>query len=102
MEVSVLSRGWAGASGPHLWSALDALPDDVMSQPVPSAPWTCLKDRVFHTITCEDSWLHLDLQRRESVLAQTPALRDLTGDEACGALSRTARAASASGRVRAH
>ncbi|CAM3360958.1 Damage-inducible protein DinB [Deinococcus saxicola] len=45
-----------------LWTALKAVPDEVLSRPVLDGPrFHCVKDLILHIPAVEDSWIHEDL-----------------------------------------
>ena len=61
----------------ELWSALEAVPDDVLARPLlDGRKFHCIKDLVFHVPTVEDGWINLDILRRAPVLQTDPALKD--------------------------
>ena len=67
-----------------LWTALENVPDDVLSRPLVGEEWfPCLKDLLFHIITVEDGWLNMDMLRQEPILQQFPSLRDAEEGAAC-------------------
>lgn len=60
-----------------LWAVLEGLSDELLSRPLAGEAWfPCLKDLVFHIITVEDGWLHLDILRSDPILIRYPALND--------------------------
>ena len=68
-----------------LWAALEAVPDELLSRPLAGDDWfPCLKDLVFHMAAVEDSWVHSDILREETILANYPSLKDAEEGAACG------------------
>ncbi len=67
-----------------LWAALGDVPDEVLSHSLlGDEGFPCIKDLVFHTVTVEDGWLHMDILREEPVLNSYPALRDAEEGAVC-------------------
>ena len=63
-----------------LWSALQDVPDDVLSRPLlDGAKLHCIKDLVFHIASVEDFWLHEEILREQPMRQLTPALKDTQG-----------------------
>jgi uncharacterized damage-inducible protein DinB len=63
-----------------LWSALQDVPDEVLSRPLlDGAKLHCIKDLVFHIASVEDFWLHEEILRDQPLWQTNPALKDTRG-----------------------
>lgn len=67
-----------------LWKVLEAVPDEALTGSLgENASFPCLKDLLFHTITCEDGWLNMDILRQEPVLRQFEMLDNHEVEAVC-------------------
>ena len=63
-----------------LWSALQDVPDEVLSRPLlDGAKLHCIKDLVFHIASVEDFWLHEEILREPPMRQTIPTLKDTRG-----------------------
>ncbi len=63
-----------------LWSALEAVPDEVLSRPLlDGARFHCIKDLVFHISEVEDGWVHGDILQDEWVQNAIPIIKNSQG-----------------------
>lgn len=67
-----------------LWTALEGVPDEVLSSPLIGGPrFQCIKDLVFHIAGVEDGWLHCTILRGEPVQVGTPVIKDIQDGPFC-------------------
>jgi uncharacterized damage-inducible protein DinB len=58
-----------------LWATLETVPDEVLSRPLlPGERFHCIKDLVMHVPMVEDSWIHEDILRDQTVRHSIPAV----------------------------
>jgi uncharacterized damage-inducible protein DinB len=63
-----------------LWTALQGLPDDVLSgQLLDGEKFHCIKDLVFHVTATEDFWIREEILRVQPARQTIPALKDTQG-----------------------
>ena len=63
-----------------LWSALQDVPDEVLSRPLlDGAKLHCIKDLVFHIASVEDFWICEEILREPPMRQTIPALKDTRG-----------------------
>jgi uncharacterized damage-inducible protein DinB len=80
--------GYLSRARRDLWSALEAVPDEVLSRPLLNGErFHCIKDLVFHIASVEDGWLHEDIQRKEPILFTFPNLLNTEGGPEYAAFS---------------
>ncbi len=63
-----------------LWSALQSVPDEVLSRPLLNgAKFHCIKDLLFHIAATEDFWMQEEILRTQPLRQTTSAFKDTRG-----------------------
>jgi len=63
-----------------LWSALQSVPDEVLSRPLLNgAKFHCIKDLLFHIAATEDFWMQEEILREQPLRQTTSSFKDTVG-----------------------